>query len=85
MPGIERLLEYGQLEREQSTLSNDKVSQDEKTTDEKGLVIKNMRMRYRPELQLTLKGANLSIKPTEHIGVIGRTGSGKSSLTLSLY
>lgn len=50
MPGIERLLEYGQLEREQSTLSNDKVSQDEKTTDEKGLVIKNMRMRYRPEL-----------------------------------
>ena len=44
-----------------------------------------MKMRYRPELPLTLKGTNLTIKPTEHIGVIGRTGSGKSSLTLSLY
>lgn len=85
MPGIERLLEYGRLERENSTLANDKVSEGEKTLDEKGLVIKNLRMRYRPELQLTLKGANLAIKPAEHIGVIGRTGSGKSSLTLSLY
>ena len=85
MPGIERLLEYGRLERENSTLANDKVSEGEKTIDEKGLVIKNLKMRYRPELQLTLKGANLAIKPAEHIGVIGRTGSGKSSLTLSLY
>lgn len=61
------------------------MGDDEKVTDEKGLVIKNLKMRYRPELQLTLKGANLTIKPSEHIGVIGRTGSGKSSLTLSLY
>jgi ABC-type multidrug transport system fused ATPase/permease subunit len=32
-----------------------------------------------------LKNINLNIKPHEKIGVVGRTGAGKSSLTLSLF
>jgi ABC-type multidrug transport system fused ATPase/permease subunit len=34
---------------------------------------------------LVLKNVNLSIKPKEKIGVVGRTGAGKSSLTLALF
>jgi len=41
--------------------------------------------RYREGLDLVLKGINLDIKPHEKIGVVGRTGAGKSSLTLALF
>jgi ATP-binding cassette subfamily C (CFTR/MRP) protein 1 len=42
-------------------------------------------MRYRPGLELVLKNISMSIKAREKIGVVGRTGAGKSSLTLSLF
>jgi ABC-type multidrug transport system fused ATPase/permease subunit len=37
-------------------------------------------MRYRADSEFVLKGLTFSIKPNEKIGVIGRTGAGKSSL-----
>jgi len=40
----------------------------------------NMSMRYAPSLPLTLNGITLDIAPGEKVIVIGRTGSGKSSL-----
>lgn len=42
-------------------------------------------LRYRPELELVLKGITCCFTPNEKIGVVGRTGAGKSSLTLSLF
>lgn len=47
--------------------------------------IKNYSTRYRPGLDLVLKDINLDIKAHEKIGVVGRTGAGKSSLTLALF
>lgn len=41
--------------------------------------------RYRPGLDLVLKHIDLDIQPGEKIGVVGRTGAGKSSLALSLF
>ncbi|XP_064477247.1 multidrug resistance-associated protein 1-like [Ornithodoros turicata] len=41
--------------------------------------------RYRRGLDLVLCGVDLAIHPGERIGVVGRTGAGKSSLTLSLF
>lgn len=41
--------------------------------------------RYRPGLDLVLRNINLDIKAQEKIGVVGRTGAGKSSLALSLF
>lgn len=46
---------------------------------------KNYSTRYRPELDLVLKNINLSVKPHEKVGIVGRTGAGKSSLTLALF
>ena len=48
------------------------------------IVIRNLDIRYRPSY-LLLKNVNLSVKPHFKIGVVGRTGSGKSTLTLALF
>ncbi|KAI1331203.1 metal resistance protein YCF1 [Xylariaceae sp. FL0255] len=45
----------------------------------------NFSARYRESLGLVLKNINLDIRSHEKIGVVGRTGAGKSSLTLSLF
>ncbi|KAJ3287921.1 hypothetical protein HK104_008405 [Borealophlyctis nickersoniae] len=47
--------------------------------------IEGLELRYQKELPLVLKGVGADIRPREKIGVVGRTGSGKSSLTLGLF
>ncbi|NER25253.1 MAG: ABC transporter ATP-binding protein [Symploca sp. SIO1C2] len=44
------------------------------------LTIKHLDFSYGEDLPLALKDINLEAKPGESIGIIGRTGSGKSSL-----
>lgn len=41
---------------------------------------KNLQFRYQPQLPLVLKNVNLKIKSGEKIAIVGRTGSGKSTL-----
>jgi len=43
------------------------------------LQFKNFTCRYRPELNPALNEINLRIKPGRKIGVIGRTGAGKTT------
>uniref|UniRef100_A0A1I8BIX4 ABC-type glutathione-S-conjugate transporter n=1 Tax=Meloidogyne hapla TaxID=6305 RepID=A0A1I8BIX4_MELHA len=41
--------------------------------------------RYRPELDLSLRGITAEIKPGEKVGIVGRTGAGKTSFALALF
>lgn len=45
----------------------------------------NFQVRYREGLDLVLRGINFAAKSEEKIGIVGRTGAGKSSLTLALF
>eukprot|EP01119_Soliformovum_irregulare_P013131 TRINITY_DN3467_c0_g1_i1.p1 TRINITY_DN3467_c0_g1~~TRINITY_DN3467_c0_g1_i1.p1 ORF type:complete len:1423 (+),score=460.83 TRINITY_DN3467_c0_g1_i1:67-4335(+) len=42
-------------------------------------------MRYRSDLDPILRGITLKIKAREKVGIVGRTGAGKSSLILALF
>ena len=46
---------------------------------------KNYQTRYREGLDLVLKGVSCQILSGEKVGIVGRTGAGKSSLTLALF
>jgi ATP-binding cassette subfamily C (CFTR/MRP) protein 2 len=50
-----------------------------------GVRFKNVSMRYNPSSPLVLSGVSLLVPPGSTLGVVGRTGSGKSSLLLTLF
>ncbi|KAM9316943.1 ATP-binding cassette sub-family C member 5 [Gastrophryne carolinensis] len=49
------------------------------------IVFESTEMRYRENLPLVLKKVSFTIKPKEKIGIVGRTGSGKTSLGMALF
>ncbi|KAF2142975.1 uncharacterized protein K452DRAFT_225985 [Aplosporella prunicola CBS 121167] len=81
---VERVLEYARLPSEApEIISKNRPPISWPAHGE--VTFNNFSTRYRPGLDLVLKDINLDIKPCEKIGVVGRTGAGKSSLTLSLF
>lgn len=49
------------------------------------LQVKNLKFRYAEDLPWVLNGVDFEIKAGEKVGIVGRTGSGKSSLIQALF
>lgn len=81
---VERIKEYADLPSEAPYLIEDHRPNKDWPT-EGAIQFEHYSTRYRPGLDLILKDINLDIKPREKIGIAGRTGAGKSSLTLALF
>ena len=82
---IERVMEYTHTEQEASW-EGDKEDSLNKSWPEQGQIeFENYQTRYREGLDLVLKDINLNVGAQEKIGICGRTGAGKSSLTLALF
>ncbi|KYB25509.1 putative multidrug resistance-associated protein lethal(2)03659-like Protein [Tribolium castaneum] len=81
---VERIKEYGEAPQEAPWEIPNKAPSPQ--WPENGTVQFNKyAVRYRPGLDLVLKGVNFSINGGEKVGIVGRTGAGKSSLTLALF
>jgi ABC-type multidrug transport system fused ATPase/permease subunit len=49
------------------------------------VAFRDVKLRYRAGLPVILKGISFETEPREKIGIVGRTGAGKSSLGVALF
>ncbi|XP_030626403.1 canalicular multispecific organic anion transporter 1 isoform X2 [Chanos chanos] len=80
---MERISEYIEIEKEAPWITDHRPPDD--WPSEGKLRFEDYKVRYRPELDLVLNGITCDIDSSEKIGIVGRTGAGKSSLTNCLF
>ena len=84
MIGYERCMEYTKCisEAPTKTASDNNL---EKWPDQGKIEFINFSVKYRPDTEIVLKNLNFNIEGKEKVGIVGRTGSGKSTITLCLF
>jgi ABC-type multidrug transport system fused ATPase/permease subunit/HSP20 family molecular chaperone IbpA len=83
MGAIDRARELAALEAEKQPTKEQRTPEEWPSKGE--IRFDGVVMPYLPGTPPVLKGINFSIKEGEKIGVVGRTGAGKSSLIVALY
>ena len=83
MNATERIHYYGNALDEEPPLHLANVPGDWPHKGE--IVFNEVQMRYRDGLPLVLQGLNLTVAGGERIGIVGRTGAGKSSIMSALF
>ncbi|KAM8975402.1 multidrug resistance-associated protein 1-like [Pelodytes ibericus] len=80
---IERICEYEQMEKEAPWVMSERPPTG---WPDKGVIeFTNYQARYREDLELALRDVTFALQTTEKIGIVGRTGAGKSTLTNCLF
>ncbi|KAL6922760.1 hypothetical protein ACHAP8_007896 [Fusarium lateritium] len=84
MNSMERIKEYLDVEQEADAIMED--SRPPVDWPQKGSVeFVDYTTSYRKELSPVLQNITLKIEPQEKVGIVGRTGAGKSSLALAIF
>ncbi|XP_058822715.1 ATP-binding cassette sub-family C member 4-like [Topomyia yanbarensis] len=81
MTAVERVIQYTEIQSE----PNPPKIPPEDWPWRGQLEFRNMSLRYDPDSVPVLKNLNLTIAPTWKVGIVGRTGAGKSSLIGALF
>ncbi|XP_067207174.1 multidrug resistance-associated protein 1 isoform X3 [Linepithema humile] len=81
---VERIKEYGETTQE-APWKNTEYTPPKEWPVHGRVDFKDFKVRYREGLDLVLHGLSFSVLGGEKIGIVGRTGAGKSSLTLALF
>uniref|UniRef100_A0A672SK93 Multidrug resistance-associated protein 1 n=1 Tax=Sinocyclocheilus grahami TaxID=75366 RepID=A0A672SK93_SINGR len=81
---VEKVKEYGDTEKEAEwRLEHSTLPAGWPTAGH--IEIHNFGLRYREDLELAISDISVNIEGAEKVGIVGRTGAGKSSLTLGLF
>lgn len=85
MNSVERINEYLDIPSEPPAIIEGSRPPAYWPSNQGGVSVENLVLKYSPELEPVLHGVNFDLKPTEKIGLVGRTGSGKSTLALAFF
>ncbi|XP_062137138.1 probable multidrug resistance-associated protein lethal(2)03659 [Drosophila sulfurigaster albostrigata] len=85
MTSVERILEYAKTPSEPALETPKQIQLPANWPHEGHLRLSELHMRYSPGGTEILKGLNLETRPMEKIGIVGRTGAGKSSIIQALF
>ncbi|KAL5631354.1 hypothetical protein ACGC1H_007018 [Rhizoctonia solani] len=83
MNTVERIVHYRDLEQEPPARLPDDPPPE--WPQHGGINFRNVALRYRDGLPLVLDGLSFDVKPGERVGIVGRTGAGKTSLLTALF
>ena len=84
MTAVERVMEYTKLPQEDESSKPDNIP--EKSWPSKGVIqFDDVFLRYDKDEKDVLKGVNFKTTEHEKIGIVGRTGAGKSSLLTAVF
>ncbi|KKK21352.1 hypothetical protein ARAM_002629 [Aspergillus rambellii] len=81
MNATERVLEYSNIETENLGGYDPPAAWPTRGKIE----VEDLEVGYAPDLPPVLKGLTFTLENNQRVGVVGRTGAGKSSLTLALF
>ncbi|CAM1312044.1 ABCC4 (predicted) [Pycnogonum litorale] len=83
---VERIIEYGDIPSEDSNQKVYVEPEEHENWPKKGkIMFKDLSLKYASHGPTILKNLTFSIESKEKIGVVGRTGSGKTSLINALF
>ncbi|XP_045455242.1 ATP-binding cassette sub-family C member 4-like [Melitaea cinxia] len=84
LTSVERVLEYTRIETE-NNLFDGQIALPPTWPSEGTVVFQDLSLRYAPDEPPVLKNLNLSIQSGWKVGIVGRTGAGKSSLISAIF
>lgn len=85
MTSVERLETFATLPSEPPVTSSPVLADDIVWPTKGAVQIDDLHVRYAPHLPTVLHGVSFSVEPAMNVGIIGRTGSGKSTLFQTLF
>ncbi|KAB0802273.1 hypothetical protein PPYR_04459 [Photinus pyralis] len=85
MTSVERVVEYSHIEHERDFDSPPGKKPHPEWPENGEIRFINLFLRYFPQDPPVLKNLNFTIKPLEKVGIVGRTGAGKSSMISALF
>lgn len=85
MTSVERIFEYAETPSEPPLENDAKLKLSSDWPNAGSLIFSDFKLRYSTQGDYILKGLNFSIKSMEKIGIVGRTGAGKSSIIQAVF
>ncbi|KAJ2451544.1 Transporter of the ATP-binding cassette (ABC) [Coemansia sp. RSA 2336] len=80
---VERVVEYLEVAPEAAVTVADRRPPAEWPSEGR-ISVENLVLRYAESLPPVVRGISFEVRPREKVGIVGRTGAGKSTLTLAL-